>query len=164
LESTHQICHAGTWSRHAEERIVPKKLESRLQRQVRAALASSVGGFWYKVHGSPFQPAGIPDLAGVVLGRACFVEVKRPEGVVSRVQHVRMIELQSAGAIVTVATTPDAAVADVTAMLADGALRYCHACEKIGRPARAVLTVHEAEPKVYMCPSCSHPTHLPPWY
>lgn len=35
------------------------------------------GGFWFKVHGSAFQMAGIPDIVGCYKGRFVAFEVKR---------------------------------------------------------------------------------------
>lgn len=91
-----------------------KKKESRLQLRIRQALEREFqGSFFYKVHGGPFTPSGIPDLAGVVYGRSVFVEAKRPEGEVSRVQHRRIRQLGDAGAIVCVATSVDEAIEQV---------------------------------------------------
>jgi hypothetical protein len=102
---------------------MPKKPESRLQRRIRGVLEVEFpGSYWWKVHGGPFTPAGIPDLAGVVpwivhtpssdrlvVGRAVFLEVKRPGESASLVQRARMRHLMSAGAIVGVVTSPEEA-------------------------------------------------------
>lgn len=97
-----------------------KKAESRLQLRIRHALEGQFpGSYWWKVHGGPFTPAGVPDLAGVVLGRAVFVEVKLPGGRVSRIQTITQRRLASAGAIVAVATSVDEAVTQVRAGLAN---------------------------------------------
>lgn len=96
-----------------------KKAESRLQLRIRHALEGQFpGSWWMKVHGGPFQPAGVPDLFGVVGGRAVFVEVKLPTGRVSRIQWATMKRLGDAGAIVAVATSVDEAVTQVRAALA----------------------------------------------
>lgn len=102
--------------------------ESRLQRRIRDALEREIGGYWYKVHGGPYQPKGLPDLCGVVRGRSCWVEVKMPDGEVSAVQVVRMRELMDAGAAVCVATTPDEAVEFVRVMLEHPHWRFCFRC------------------------------------
>lgn len=95
-----------------------KKAESRLQLRIRHALEQRYpDSWWVKVHGGPFQPAGIPDLMGVVDGRAVFVEVKRPGGRVSRIQQLTMMRLASAGAIVAVATSAIEAITQVEAQL-----------------------------------------------
>lgn len=36
------------------------------------------GGFWFKVHGGPFQMAGLPDILGCYKGRFIGIEVKCP--------------------------------------------------------------------------------------
>jgi hypothetical protein len=108
---------------------VSQKPESRLQRRIRGALeAAFLGSYWWKVHGGPFTPAGIPDLAGVVpmsvmteaddfcashprtIGHSVFLEVKMPGECASRVQLARMNRLRSAGAIVGVVTSVDEAL------------------------------------------------------
>lgn len=95
-----------------------KKHESRLQLRIRQSLETQFpGSFWYKVHGGPFTPSGIPDLAGVVYGRAVYVEAKEPDGTVSRIQRHRMKQLSDAGAIVCVATSVDEAITQIRAGL-----------------------------------------------
>lgn len=84
--------------------------ESRLQRRIRKALVKSVGGFWWKVWGGPFQPAGLPDLCGCVNGRFIALEVKRPGEEPSPVQRKRMRDLRSVGAIVAVVTSAEEAI------------------------------------------------------
>lgn len=94
--------------------------ESRLQRRIRRALEQAFpGSYWWKVHGGPFTPAGIPDLCGVVLwnarhgvtvGRSVLLEVKRPGERASSIQRARMRRLERAGAIVAVVTTAEEAI------------------------------------------------------
>lgn len=55
-----------------------KKPETRLQQKIQKALREEVGGWWTKIHGGPFQAAGIPDLIGCVEGLFFGLEVKRP--------------------------------------------------------------------------------------
>ena len=57
---------------------MPKK-ESKLQRQIRDHLEKTVGGFWFKSHGGPFQMAGLPDLIGCVEGLYFGFEIKLPD-------------------------------------------------------------------------------------
>lgn len=52
------------------EKTFVKKLKKRL--------AKEFGGFWFKVHGGPFQLAGLPDLIGCVRGRFIGIECKAP--------------------------------------------------------------------------------------
>lgn len=51
--------------------------ESRLVAKIKKALEES-GAFLFKVHGGPYQSAGIADLIGVVNGRFFALEVKVP--------------------------------------------------------------------------------------
>ena len=52
------------------ERNVVKKILERLR---------SRGGFWVKLHGSPFITAGLPDIIGCYRGQFVAFEVKRDE-------------------------------------------------------------------------------------
>ena len=56
------------------------KPESRLQRKIHQTLEKEIGGFWFKVHGGPFQRSGLPDLIGSVDGLFFGLEVKCPDG------------------------------------------------------------------------------------
>jgi len=53
-------------ARKPETRLVGKILEALRER----------GGYWIKVHGSPFQRRGIPDIIGCYCGRFYAFEVK----------------------------------------------------------------------------------------
>jgi Holliday junction resolvase len=90
-----------------------KKPESRLQRRIRDRLEKEVGGWWFKVHGSMFQVAGVPDLVGCVNGMFFALEVKTEDGDTSEIQDetIRRIKLEGGGA--TVVVTPKEAVAFV---------------------------------------------------
>lgn len=92
-----------------------KQPESRLQRRIRATLEVEFpGSFWWKVHGGPFQKAGIPDLNGCVQGAFCALEVKRPEEPTpSAIQAHRIAEIRAAGGLACVVTSPEEAVAIV---------------------------------------------------
>ena len=56
-----------------------KQRESRRQRKIREALEKEVGGYWWKQHGGPFTPAGLPDLIGCCCGYFFGIEVKEPD-------------------------------------------------------------------------------------
>lgn len=56
-----------------------KQPESRLQKATQDHLRKTVGGWWFKVWGGPFTPAGIPDLLGCVDGMFFALEVKLPK-------------------------------------------------------------------------------------
>lgn len=51
--------------------------ESRLVTKIKKALAEA-GAFFFKVHGGPYQSAGIADLIGLWNGRFVALEVKVP--------------------------------------------------------------------------------------
>lgn len=96
------------------------KRESRLQRRIRKRLeAAFPRSHWFKVHGGPFQPAGLPDLVGCVEGRYCGLEVKRPGERASPVQRATIARLKRAGAISGVVTSVAEAIATVRAGLAE---------------------------------------------
>lgn len=53
--------------------------------------------WWFKVHGSPTQRAGIPDLLVCYFGRFVGIEVKRPGGEATRLQERTMDVIRRAG-------------------------------------------------------------------
>ncbi|MCK4788763.1 MAG: VRR-NUC domain-containing protein [Desulfobacteraceae bacterium] len=60
-------------------------------------------GIWhFKVHGSAFQVAGIPDIISVVNGHAVFIEVKTASGSLSKIQRHVIGKIRKAGASVNV--------------------------------------------------------------
>lgn len=86
---------------------MPAKPETLLQRKIKAALEQKFGGYWVKIHGGPFQPAGLPDLVGVVRGQLIGIEVKRPEtrADLTPRQDAMLRKLREAGAVTGVATS-----------------------------------------------------------
>lgn len=69
------------------------------------------GGFWIKIHGSPFQLAGIPDIIGCYRGRFIAFEVKREAGMVpTRIQLYQMKKIRAAGGFATLIFTADQAL------------------------------------------------------
>jgi len=99
-----------TFEEQSEEAIVKK---------IRKALQGSVGGFWFKVHGGPFQMAGLPDLLGCVQGRFIGIEVKRPSRMtnVSPIQQRMIQKINLNGGLAIVSCDPDTAVEEVTRFL-----------------------------------------------
>ncbi len=87
-----------------------KQKESKIQLRTRKALEHSIGGFWFKVHGGPFQRAGIPDLLGCVMGLYIGVELKTDVGKTSTVQKEVMRLIRRESGITFVARTPQQAV------------------------------------------------------
>lgn len=88
-----------------------KKRETRLVAAIRRALRREVGGFWFKVHGGPFQKAGIPDILGCVSGIFFGLEVKVPrKGRVSDIQVETIADICEQGGYAEVVTSPEEAV------------------------------------------------------
>lgn len=69
------------------------------------------GGFWIKIHGSPFQLAGIPDIIGCYRGRFIAFEVKREAGMVpTRIQMYQLKKITQAGGFARVIFTAEQAL------------------------------------------------------
>ena len=97
-----------------------KKAESRLQLKIRKALQEEFGGFWFKIHGGPFQRAGLPDLCGIVDSKTFFLEVKMPDGKPpTKLQIHTMKKLKEAGANVSVVSSQSSARYFVATILDD---------------------------------------------
>ena len=92
-----------------------KKAETRLQVKIRKALEKEFGGFWFKVHGGPFQRAGLPDLLGWVDGLSFGLEVKTPDpkSKPDLLQLVTLNDMRKAGALVNIVETVDEAISFV---------------------------------------------------
>lgn len=61
-------------------------------------------GVWcFKVHGSEYQPAGIPDIVGAYKGQFIACETKMPDGELSAIQRFRIARIRHAGGLVVVA-------------------------------------------------------------
>lgn len=93
------------------------KPESRRQRRIQRELKKQVGGWWFKVHGGPFQKAGVPDLVGCVEGRFFALEVKEPGEEPTKLQAETMKKIRLAGGTSYPVETPEEAVAIVRAAL-----------------------------------------------
>lgn len=95
--------------------------ESRLVARIRRELAQTFPGIWtVKIHGGPYQDAGIPDLFAILDGHLIAIEVKaqRPgesrEHALGRVttrQQATLDALSRAGATAGVALSVEDAVA-----------------------------------------------------
>jgi|SRR6516164_1837088 hypothetical protein len=55
-----------------------RKPETKLVGKILIDLRPAVGGYWVKIHGSPFQRIGLPDLIGCCEGLFFGLEVKMP--------------------------------------------------------------------------------------
>lgn len=64
-------------------------------------------GYWFfKVHGSIFQPSGIPDILACIDGKFVAIEVKRTKGgVVSPLQKAQIQKIKENGGIAGVASS-----------------------------------------------------------
>jgi len=88
------------------------KPESRLQLNIKKRLKRTFKkSFWFKVHGGPYQEAGIPDLIGCVRGKFIGLEVKCPEGKpATELQEEQMQQIRDAKGAATVVTSEEEAV------------------------------------------------------
>ena len=68
------------------------------------------GGWWVKIHGSPFQRAGIPDIIGCYQGMFIGIEAKMPGNYPSQIQQYCINLLKKAGARVGVAYSVEEAL------------------------------------------------------
>jgi len=70
-------------------------------------------GYWVmKIHGGPYQLAGVPDLLCLKDGRAMFLEVKQPGKKATEIQARRMNEIETqGGAVCHVVTSKEEASA-----------------------------------------------------
>lgn len=90
--------------------------ESRLSREIMTALRAN-GAFCFKVHGSEYMMAGLPDIIGVFKGHFFALETKLPEkrSNTSAIQDRVMQKIRDAGGISQVAcTVPEAIGAVIT--------------------------------------------------
>lgn len=65
--------------------------------------------YWFfKVHGSIFQPSGIPDILACINGKFVAIEVKRSKGgIVSPLQKAQIQKIKENGGIAGVANSMD---------------------------------------------------------
>jgi Holliday junction resolvase len=87
------------------ERSIVKKTIEELRKR---------GGFWIKVHGSPFQMAGIPDIIGCYRGRFIAFEVKRDAtGKPTALQDYTMKKIREAGGMASLIYTAEMALTKI---------------------------------------------------
>lgn len=87
-------------------------LESNLVKRIKKKLQTEIHGFYVKIHGGPFQTAGLPDLVGCVNGKFIGIEVKLPgkERNLTPRQSLILQSIRDTGGIAFVATNPQEAV------------------------------------------------------
>lgn len=83
-----------------------KQSEKTIENQIKRYLdeLASNGKAWHmKVHGSMYQKAGVPDIIACINGRFVGIEVKRPGGIVSKLQEYHIEQINKAGGAAFVA-------------------------------------------------------------
>ena len=91
-------------------------LQRRIQQAIKAAYPRA---FVFKVHGGPYQQAGIPDLLCCIDGHFFALEVKLPGGKhgLSPIQKAVINQIIDAGGHSTFVTSPSEAVAVIKGVL-----------------------------------------------
>ena len=72
--------------------------EAIIQQQIMTHLRG-MGAWVFKVHGSPYQQVGVPDLLVGYKGRFYAMEVKRPGGRLTPVQAKVIEEIKASGSV-----------------------------------------------------------------
>lgn len=80
-------------------------LEKKVENNIKKWLKDK--NYWYfKVHGSIYQPSGIPDILACINGKFVAIEIKRSKGgVVSPLQKAQIEKIKENGGIAGVATS-----------------------------------------------------------
>lgn len=106
--------------------------ETRLVAKIRGALEEEFPGtYWRKIHGNPFQHAGIPDLIGCVDGFFIGLEVKTDSGRSSMIQKLEGEAIIKAGGIHGVVRSPEDAIILIKFSLKALRVKFCRRCGKI---------------------------------
>ncbi len=84
--------------------------ETRIVKSIGKLLDSMPRCWYFKVHGGPYQAAGIPDIVGVANGHFFGIEVKVPGKKPTILQELVMRRIGEAGGIVGWVTTPSEVV------------------------------------------------------
>jgi hypothetical protein len=71
--------------------------EARLVARILLALEAEVGGLWTKIHASPFQRSGFPDIVGCLEGLFIALEVKLPGNDLSPLQEHMIHAIRTKG-------------------------------------------------------------------
>jgi len=88
-----------------------KNPESRLVQRIVNTLESKFPGCYVrKIHGNPFQHAGIPDLVGCLDGLFFGFEVKTDTGKTTKIQELEGESIRTAGGLHAVIRSPEEAV------------------------------------------------------
>lgn len=123
-----------------------KQPETRLQQKIQKRLNATVGGWWFKVWGGPFQVAGVPDLIGCVEGMFFALEVKLPKSSskpsLIQLEVIRDI-VWKGGGVATIVRSEDEAEEVVRRALAEAA-RGSRVCV-VERRSRAAMRAANGE-------------------
>jgi hypothetical protein len=90
--------------------------ETPIKDKIAAWLKKQPGVWFFKVHGSAMQAAGIPDFVGCWRGRFFGLEVKVPGRTATKLQARTLELIASAGGIAGVVTSVDEAAACLAAL------------------------------------------------
>ena len=101
-------------------------LEKSIEHSIRRMIRDELGGMSIKLHGSPYQEAGLPDLVVILRGRVFWLEVKRPGRKLTRVQSLVHERLRANGAQCYVVYS----VEEARAVLAEATGGVCCGCSK----------------------------------
>lgn len=95
----------------SKELNLAKKPETRLVHKILEELSRAFpGSYFRKIHGNPYQHAGIPDLIGCVEGYFVALEVKTEEGNTSKIQELEGFAIRKACGIHGVVKSPEEAI------------------------------------------------------
>ena len=87
------------------------KAETKIVHQILEGLREKYSGAYLrKIHGNPFQHAGIPDIVGCIHGHFIGLEVKTTQGRVSRIQELEGIAILGSDGIHGVVTDLEEAI------------------------------------------------------
>jgi hypothetical protein len=85
--------------------------EARIVAAILTELGTMAHTWAFKVHGGPFQSAGVPDIIGCRYGSLFAIEVKVPGGKATRLQELVMQRISDAGGLTGIATSVEEALA-----------------------------------------------------
>lgn len=95
--------------------------ETRLQRRIREALTKRFPNlFMFKVHGGPYQRAGVPDLIGCLEGKFIGLEVKVGKNDATALQAQTIEKIRQSGGTAGVVRSVEEAVELVESALEAG--------------------------------------------
>ena len=81
--------------------------EAKLVTKIKKALKKEYGGRWVKIHGGPYQEAGVSDILGCYKGKFYAIEVKLPgkERTLTELQQIFINDINAAGGKATMVTS-----------------------------------------------------------